>query len=244
MTTSTASQPTVAYKRHVRNYLLDSHFQLKYAGFLVAVALVISAVVGSVLFQTTRSVMRESAKAVEESRQAAEESRKVSLISQMNVRELAADSPELAAEFTKQADAYDKVVADRDRAFVAERESLIQRQRRMLFALVGGLTLMVVLIGLLGIYITHKVAGPVYKMRQLLKQVGRGNLRVEGRLRRGDELKAVFDTFAEMISGLRDFEAKRLDDVEAALAAIERGETKEATERLDRVRVSIRQSMG
>ncbi|HEY4012637.1 MAG TPA: hypothetical protein VGM06_04835 [Polyangiaceae bacterium] len=242
--TSTPSQPTVAYKRHVRNYLLDSHFQLKYAGFLVAVAIVISAVVGSVLFQTTRSVMRESAKAVEESRQAAEESRQVSLVSQMNVRELAADSPELAAEFSKQADAYDKVVAERDRGFVAERESLIQRQRRMIFALVGGLTLMVVLIGLLGIYITHKVAGPVYKMRQLLKQVGRGNLRVEGRLRRGDELKAIFDTFAEMVSGLRDFEARRLDDVEGALAALEQGDTKEATDRLDRVRASIRQSMG
>ncbi len=162
----------------------------------------------------------------------------------MNVRELAADSPELLAEFTKQADAYDRVVADRDRAIVAERESLIRRQQRMLFALVGGLTLMVVLIGLLGIYITHKVAGPVYKMRQLLKQVARGNLRVEGRLRKGDELKAVFDTFAEMVSGLRDFESQRLDDVERALSALERGETNEVAERLDRVRTSIRQSMG
>ena len=39
----------------------------------------------------------------------------------------------------------------------------------MLYALVGGLTVLVVLIGLLGIYFTHKVAGPIYKMKMLLK---------------------------------------------------------------------------
>ena len=60
---------------------------------------------------------------------------------------------------------------------------------------------MVVLIGLLGIYFTHKVAGPVYKMKRLLKQVGQGNLRVEARLRKGDELQDFFDTFTQMVAG-------------------------------------------
>ncbi len=243
-TNSSPSSPTVAYKRRVRNYLLDAHFQLKYTGFLVAVAVVISGLVGAVLYETTRAMVTESAKAVEESRAAADESRKVSLVSRMNVRDLSADSPELAAEFNKEADAYDRGVAERDRAVAAERDSLIRRQGRMLFALVGGLTLMVLLIGVLGIYFTHKVAGPIHKMRQLLKQVARGYLRVEGRLRKGDELQAVFDTFAEMVSGLRDFEGRRLDEVEGAILAIARGDAKEATALLESVRASIRRAMG
>lgn len=244
MTISTSTSPTGAYKRRVRNYLLDSHFQLKYAGFLVAVAILISALVGVVLYETTRAMVAESAKVVEESREASEESRKVSSVSRMNVRDLAADSPELAAEFNREADSYDKAIADRDRAVVAERDSLMLRQRRILWALFGGLTLMVVLIGLLGIYFTHKVAGPLYKLSQLFKQVGRGNLRVEARLRKGDELRAVFESFAEMVSGLREFDRTRLADVDTAMRSLERGAPGDAILALERVRESIRRTMG
>ena len=93
----------------------------------------------------------------------------------------------------------------------------------MLESLVGGLALMVVLIGLLGIYFTHKVAGPVYKMKRLLKQVGKGDLHVDARLRKGDELQDFFDASPRWSPSLRSFEAQQLDDVEAAIAAFERG---------------------
>jgi nitrogen fixation/metabolism regulation signal transduction histidine kinase len=243
-TTTTSSEQTGAHKRHVRNFLLDSHFQLKYAGFLVAVAIVISALVGSVLYATVRAMVIESAKVVEESRKASDESRKVSSVSRMNVRDLAPESPELFVEFNREADAYDKAIADHQKAVAVQQDSLIRRQRWMIVSLVGGLALMVVLIGLLGIYFTHKVAGPVFKMGQLLKQVGRGNLRVEARLRRGDELQSFFDTFTKMVSGLRDHEKRRLDDLEVAIKALERSEPKEAALALDRMRRAIREAIG
>ena len=65
------SEPTQtgAYKRSVRNYLLDSRFQLKYTGFLVFVAIVISGVMGAVLYTTTRAMVGESQKVVAESAQ-------------------------------------------------------------------------------------------------------------------------------------------------------------------------------
>ena len=85
--------------------------------------------------------------------------------------------------------------------------------------LVGGLALMVVLIGLLGIYFTHKVAGPIYKMKKLLKQVGDGHLHVDARLRRGDGFTDFFDTFTQMVQGLRQMEPNQLQDVEAAIKA-------------------------
>ena len=243
-TSVTSSRPSGSHKRRVRNYLIDSRLQLKYAGFLVAVALLISALVGSALYATARAMVRESAKVLEESAEAADESRKVSSVSRMNVRDLAPESPELVAEFDREADAYDKAIAEHQKAVVNQQESLIQRERHLLAAVIAGLALMVVLIGLLGIYFTHKVAGPVFKMSQLLKHMGTGNLRIEGRLRRGDELKAFFDTFTQMVSALRDHEKRRLDDVEAAIRALERGETAEAALLLDRVRSALRDSVG
>lgn len=246
MTTSTvtSSGQSSSHKRLVRNYLLDSRFQLKYAGILVAVAVVISGLVGAVLYVTTRAMIGESFKVVEETRKAADESRKVSSVSRMNVRDLAVDSPELVAQFDREADAYDKAIADHEKAVAVQQDSLIERQRWMTACLVGGLSLMVVLIGLLGIYFTHKVAGPVFKMNRLLAQVGKGNLQVDARLRRGDELKAFFDTFTQMVSGLRDFEKRQLDDVDAAIEALDAGDQGKADASLQRVRKAIREAMG
>ena len=89
----------------MRNYLLDSRFQLKYSGFLVIVAVVISGVMGAVLYETTRAVVGESSALVEESK-------KVSEVSRMNIRDLASDSPELLTEFNREADAHDKALSE------------------------------------------------------------------------------------------------------------------------------------
>ena len=242
MTTSnvTSSEQTGTYKRRLRNYLLDSRFQLKYSGFLVLVAIVISGLVGTVLYATTLSMVHESNKVVAESRSAAQESRNVSALSRMNVHDLAVDSPELVLEFNKEADSYDNAMAAHERVIFAQQQSLVRRQRLMIESLVGALTVMVVLIGLLGIYFTHKVAGPVFKMTRLLGQVGGGNLRVEARLRRGDELKAFFDAFTQMVSGLRDFERRQLVDIETAVKALERGDKEGATKALQQVSKTIR----
>ena len=226
--TTTASMPpekTGAHKRSVRNYLLDSHFQLKYAGLLVIVAVAISGVMGAVLYETTVAVVTESSALVDESK-------KVSEVSRMNIKDLASDSPELMTEFNREADAHDKAIAD-------QQALLIRRQQRMIGSLVGGLALMVVLIGLLGIYITHKVAGPVYKMTRLLKQVGEGNLHVDARLRKGDELRNFFETFTRMVGGLREIEKRQLAEVDVALAELDGGSKDAAVVALRRLRDAI-----
>ncbi|HZU82782.1 MAG TPA: hypothetical protein VE987_07695 [Polyangiaceae bacterium] len=246
MTTSARATAghTGSYRRRLRNYLLDSRFQLKYAGFLVVVALVISSIMGGVLYATTRAMVGESAKVVDESRKAAEESRKVSSVTRMNVRDLASESPDLVAEFEKEADAYDRALAEHEKAVADQQALLVMRQRLMIGSLVGGLSLMVVAIGLFGIYFTHRVAGPVHKMKRLLRQVGEGDLRVEARLRRGDELKGFFDEFTRMVAGLRDLDRRQLEEVEAAIQALERGDRGDAAVSLQRVRRVIRDAIG
>jgi hypothetical protein len=168
---SAAPASPVKYKRSVKNYLIDSRFQLKYTGYIVGVALVISSILGTFLYRTSRDVVHESQMVVEESK-------KVSDVVKMNIKNdpIYSDNPELR-------DAFNADAAETDKKFEEQQRRVINQQKTMLYALVGGLTAMVILIGLLGIYITHKVAGPVYKMKQLLRQVGDGRLTFAGKLR-------------------------------------------------------------
>jgi methyl-accepting chemotaxis protein len=229
MTTITSLPPhPVGYKRRLRNYLLDSRFQLKYAGLLVAVAVAIAAMMGVVLYHSTRAVVEGSSALVEESR-------KVSDVSRMNVKDLASDA-DLQAAFSRESDAHDRVIADQQRA-------LLERQRAMIVSLVGGLALMVLAIGMFGIYFTHKVVGPVFKMKRLLRKVGEGNLRVDEQLRRRDELQDFFDAFTRMVGQLRDIEAGRLRDVEDALAALEGGDAARAGAALRKLQTAMKRAV-
>jgi nitrogen fixation/metabolism regulation signal transduction histidine kinase len=257
MSTSASPEQTGSYKRSARNYLLDSRFQLKYTSYLVGVAMLISAVMGSVLYSTTRDMVSESQKVVEESqkvseqsKKVAEESEKVSEVSRMNIKDLAGDSPELLAEFNKEADEHDRTIAAQQQAFVDQQKAiadqqamLIHRQSVIIASLVGGLALMVILIGLLGIYFTHKVAGPVFKMKRLLAQVGHGNLRVDARLRKGDELQDFFDAFTQMVAGLREIERGQLAEIVNALEAVEKGVKDDAKVPLGRVRDAMKAAL-
>lgn len=232
MTTRTSAPPpdrSESYKRSVRNYLLDARFQLKYAGFLVAVAVAISGVTGAVLYQTTRAVVAESAALIDESK-------KVSEVSRMNIRDLAGDSPELLSEFDKEAEVHDKAIA-------GEQSLLIQRQRWMISSLVGGLALMVALLGVLGIYFTHKVIGPVFKMKRLLSKVGEGKLGIDSRLRKGDELQEFFETFRLMVAGLRKVQERHIVQVEEAIAALDRDAKSDAAKSLADVRDDMKRAL-
>lgn len=56
-----------------------------------------------------------------------------------------------------------------------------------------GICLIVTLVAtfLFGIVISHRMAGPVFRMRGILAEMGEGDLRGEGRLRRKDDFKSL-----------------------------------------------------
>jgi methyl-accepting chemotaxis protein len=219
MTTSAAAppaQPTGKHQRSIKNYLLDSRFQLKYSGFLVGVALIVSAILGTFLYATSNEVVAQSQKVVDETK-------KVSEVVRMNIKDdpIYKDNPELTGAFNQESNVVEQKI-------IQQQQTLIAKQRTMLFSLVGGLAVMVVMIGLLGIYFTHKVAGPIYKMKMLLRQVGDGKLNFYGRLRKGDELQDFFETFQSMVEKLKDRQAKEVAILEAAMEEARRagvGET-------------------
>ena len=91
--------------------------------------------------------------------------------------------------------------------------------------IVSALLLLVLGIGLAGVVVTHKVAGPVFKMKRLLGELAKGHFRVVARLRKGDELQYFFDAFneaAEQLERRQQDEIQRIEDVIEILAASKR----------------------
>ena len=227
-----AAGPKPQYKRSFKNYLIDSRFQLKYTGMILSVAIAISAILGVFLWETSGEVVQESQKVVEQSK-------KVSDVVKMSIKDdpVYGDNPELATMFTSAA-------AEQDNKIMAQQAALVRQQHTMLYTLVGGLAVMVFLIGVLGIFITHKVAGPIYKMKLLLKQVADGKLNIQMRLRKGDELQDFFDVFAHMVDRLRERQAREVEELESGIEAAKNAGVAEASlQKLGGVRDEMKRAL-
>jgi methyl-accepting chemotaxis protein len=55
----------------------------------------------------------------------------------------------------------------------------------------------------LGLLASHRVAGPIYRFKKAMREVGAGNLNLRVHLRRKDQLKDVAASFNEMVSRLK-----------------------------------------
>jgi methyl-accepting chemotaxis protein len=76
--------------------------------------------------------------------------------------------------------------------------------RRVLAGILGGVLFMTFALGLTGIWVTHKLVGPAYKIKSLLRAVQEGDLSLNNSgLRKGDELQDVFEAYAAMLESLR-----------------------------------------
>ncbi len=221
------------HKRKLKNYLLDSHFQLRYAGFMFGVALVLSAMLGFLLWRTSQTLISQSQQAVEKGQQVvelgqkvAEESRKVSKVVEMNIVKdpFYADQPELMEAFTADAKKTEAVIITQQQALEAQAQALTQQsadlaesQRTMLYTLFGMLTLLVFGVGIAGIIVTHKVAGPIFKMTRQINDLADGHWYVPAPLRKGDELVHFFDAFRNMVEKLRAQRQLELEMLDKAM---------------------------
>jgi len=225
------------HQRRVKNYLLDRHFQLKYSGYLVLLAVLLSVGLGAMLFRSSSLVIDQSSKAVRQGeevvargRDVVAESQKVSAVVQMNiVRDpVYSDNPALLEAFKADAAQQDERLKkqqeslQKQSADLKEQAATLVTQRKvMLSSLFGGLALLVVLIGLGGIMVTHRVAGPIFKMKMNLKAVADGHLVVPSPLRKGDELVDFFEAYRTMVIALRGRQEDEIQRIEKAIATLE-----------------------
>lgn len=245
MSEATSSRPAPGkHQRSAKNYLLDRRFQLKYAGLLVGIALVLSTALGVLLWRTSDRVIDQSRESVKQGQEAVRqgqetvrrgeallvESRKVRQVVEMTAETCYKDFPEVKQQFaTDAARDEEKLKSEQERlkrdaidlesraaGLELQTAQIEAQQRRVLIGLVAGLAIFVVLLGLAGIVFTHKIAGPVFKMKRLLRQVGAGKLVLRERLRKGDELQHFFEAFEQMVGDLRarqEKEIARVDDI-------------------------------
>ncbi len=88
--------------------------------------------------------------------------------------------------------------------------------QRVFRLVVGMLLLEVIALGVLGLLVTHRVAGPVFVLHRYFSELAEGRYPTVRGLRKGDEFKDTFTLFVAAIDTLKtrdDKEAKVLQDL-------------------------------
>jgi len=248
------------HQRKLRNFLLDAHFQLKYAGFLAIITAVLSIVLGFLLWQTSKSLIAQSQTAVAQGEQAVllghkvtKESRKVSEVVQMNIVKdpMYGDNPELLEAFKADAKKQDDALAAQQQELENQASALTRQaaqietqQRTMLFTLFSVLTLLVLAVGAAGIVITHKVAGPVFKMKRQITQLGEGSLAMPAPLREGDELRDFFEAFEKAVKALRERRIRERAELKEAIDVLRKGDADGALKLFDAHTEDLTKTLG
>jgi hypothetical protein len=95
-----------------------------------------------------------------------------------------------------------------------------QFDTRVICYLIGFVSIMALALFIWGIFITHRVAGPIYIISRYLNQISSGVIPETRPLRKGDELKGFFDTFGDMLGTLKANNIREAEALEKAIAAI------------------------
>ena len=258
-----SGRPSGRSQRRLRNFLLDRHFQLKYSGYLVAVTLFLSLSLGVLLWRTGKELIAQSRasvtlgeEVVERGRNLLNESEKVNAVVRMSIVDAYADDPALLEVFQGEAQKRDGLLLSQqkqleDNSQALKQQSLVIEGQTLTFAIVivAALLILVLGVGVAGVVVTHKVAGPVYKMQKLLGELAKGHFRVVTRLRKGDELQYFFDAFneaAEQLSRRQEEEIEQLTKAITLLADADAGDPEGVTlarQRLQALRDSMRVSL-
>lgn len=94
-----------------------------------------------------------------------------------------------------------------DEAFQSQ---LAAADARVVFVMVAAFVIFLLVLAGLSVFITHRMAGPVYVMRRYIREIGTGVIPRVRRLRKGDEFRSLFETLVETLSAM---ERRVLDEI-------------------------------
>lgn len=145
----------------------------------------------------------------------------------LSMNRMAAQGSAITEEFVRDLEAYSEAA-----------------DRKVAISIVLGVLLLAVGLGATGIVVTHRLVGPAYRLKKLLREVRDGRLVVRGRLRKGDELQDIFEAFQEMIVSLRSAQEQEIALLEAAIErAKAAGVPKDAIADIESVRDRMRAAL-
>ena len=120
--------------------------------------------------------------------------------------------------------------------------------RMLLIAMVGFGVVLCLILAIYGIVITHKVAGPIYKISTYFTSIRDGRLGPVYNLRKGDQLQEFFEGFKSMHESLRQRAQEDVELLGRAVAVLERsgaqGELAGALEALKTLKRKKEESLG
>ena len=177
-TTGAAPASAPPYKRKLRNYLIDVGLQIRYTGFIILVAVILTAVLGWKMYEATKDT-----------------SEVILMTGYVD--------PTTAAEL---------------------KDQFRSNDRRVLMYIVGFGVVMVVAVLAIGIFITHKVAGPLFSIEGICARVRDNKLApsLRQQLRKGDELQEFYSTFRDMYEALRSRADRDVQVLRQAIAQMEK----------------------
>ncbi len=207
-------------KRRWRNFLLEPRFQLKFTVYLMAVSVVLAALLGWFLFRNTQALLAEASAAVDARSKAAEASRELSNATLSNELLNRMGDPIFVARLQSASREIDARHEAEQAAVIGQRAELVRRQQIMWRVLSGSLGGLLLFTALVSIVLTHRVAGPLMRIRRMVNEVASGKLRPPPYgLREKDELKELFDATRSMVHVLRK---QQEDDLLVITHAVER----------------------
>ena len=94
---------------------------------------------------------------------------------------------------------------------------LIMTLREINLIIIYRILCLVPFILLAGILLSHRLAGPAYRIEKTLREIGKGNLDIHIRLRKHDELKGIANAINDMVADLKklDKDKKVKDETQA-----------------------------
>ena len=106
-----------------------------------------------------------------------------------------------------------------DEAFQAQ---LAASDTNIVLVLIGAFAVFLIVLAVLSVIITHRMAGPIYVLRRYIGEIGTGPLPRVRNLRKGDEFRDLFETLVDTVGAL-EARAKEeiavLEKLNGALAA-------------------------
>jgi hypothetical protein len=163
------------YKRSIRNYLLNSSYQLRFTAVIVVISAILTGGLGYLVMRNAHEASRV-----------------------VQVRALD-PTDAMAQELVQQFARGDRML--------------------MLTLIAFGFVLSLVLAGY-GIVLTHKVAGPLFKITNHLDKIRDGKLGVVYNLRKGDQLVDFFEHFKGAHDALRERATEDIALLDKAIAAV------------------------
>jgi methyl-accepting chemotaxis protein len=218
-------------KYHRRQYIINPHFQLKISGIIVGTLLLATFITAIFLYMNIlNSVLPEfSADKLEE---------KIETANYLKQRQ--------HAQYQQQAEdgrMLDLIFPESSEMLASyERGVVINVLHRVNRNLIPWIMVLVALILAAGIFLTHRIAGPVYNFKKSFEQINKGDLTKRIYLRWSDEFKDLAENINECLATLDTStsqfksDAKNLRNLSADLEmAVKKQDTKETEDLLDKL---------